>query len=148
MCPRRSGPPRPRSSVSASCCISSPWRSAIWRRRSRGRRTRGAPAGGGRGARAGRGRFLAIEQVRFGDRLQVDIAADEAESCEVPPLVLQPLVENAVTHGVAHLVEGGTIRIRAERRPLSLVVIVDNPCDADRPPGPAPGLGLRNAPHP
>src|SRR5258708_6189352 len=89
-------------------------------------------------------RFLAIEQVRFGDRLQVDIAADEAESCEVPPLVLQPLVENAVTHGVAHLVEGGAVRIRAERRPLSLVVIVDNPCDADRPAGRGTGLGLRN----
>jgi hypothetical protein len=89
-------------------------------------------------------RFLAIEQVRFGDRLQVDIAADGAESCEVPPLVLQPLVENAVTHGVAHLVEGGTVRIRADRRVASLVVTVDNPCDADRPAGRGTGLGLRN----
>jgi histidine kinase len=89
-------------------------------------------------------RFLAVEQVRFGDRLQVDIAAGDAEACEVPPLVLQPLVENAVTHGIAHLVEGGTVRIRAERRVASLVLTVDNPCDADRPAGRGTGLGLRN----
>lgn len=89
-------------------------------------------------------RFLAVEQVRFGDRLQVDIVAGDAEGCEVPPLLLQPLVENAVTHGVAHLIEGGTVRIRAERRVASLVVTVDNPCDADRPAGRGTGLGLRN----
>jgi hypothetical protein len=89
-------------------------------------------------------RFLAVEQVRFGDRLQVDIAAEGAEACDVPPLLLQPLVENAVTHGVAHLIEGGTVRIRAERRVAALVVTVDNPCDADRPAGRGTGLGLRN----
>jgi len=89
-------------------------------------------------------RFLAVEQVRFGDRLQVDIDAAGAEACEVPALVLQPLVENAVTHGIAHMVEGGVVRIRAERRVASLVVTVDNPCDADRPPGRGTGLGLRN----
>jgi hypothetical protein len=89
-------------------------------------------------------RFLAVEQVRFGERLQVDIAAEGAEACEVPPLLLQPLVENAVTHGIAHLVEGGTIGVRAERRVASLVVTVDNPCDAGRPAGRGTGLGLRN----
>jgi two-component system, LytTR family, sensor histidine kinase AlgZ len=89
-------------------------------------------------------RFLAVEQVRFGHRLVVDIDATGAEACEVPPLVLQPLVENAVTHGVAHMVEGGTVRIRATRRVASLVVTVDNPCDADRPSGRGTGLGLRN----
>jgi LytS/YehU family sensor histidine kinase len=89
-------------------------------------------------------RFLAVEQVRFGDRLQVEINADGAEACEVPPLLLQPLVENAVTHGIAHLLAGGTIRILAERRPGSLRVTVDNPCDADRPSGRGTGLGLRN----
>ena len=89
-------------------------------------------------------RFLAVEQVRFGDRLQVEIAADGAEACAVPPLVLQPLVENAVTHGIAHLLAGGAVRIRAERRAASLLVTIDNPCDADRPAGRGTGLGLRN----
>ncbi len=89
-------------------------------------------------------RFLAVEQVRFGDRLRVDVEAGGAGACEVPPLLLQPLVENAVTHGVAHLLAGGTVRIRAVRRMASLVVTVDNPCDADRPAGRGTGLGLRN----
>jgi two-component system sensor histidine kinase AlgZ len=90
-------------------------------------------------------RFLAIEQVRFGDRLQVDIESPpDAAECEVPPLVLQPLVENAVTHGVAHVLEGGVVRIRVERRAVSLVITVDNPCDPERPAGRGTGLGLRN----
>jgi two-component system sensor histidine kinase AlgZ len=89
-------------------------------------------------------RFLAVEQVRFGSRLQVEIDAGDTGNCDVPPLVLQPLVENAVTHGVAHLLDGGVVRIRAERRVASLVVTVDNPCDRDRPPGRGTGLGLRN----
>jgi LytS/YehU family sensor histidine kinase len=90
-------------------------------------------------------RFLAIEQVRFGDRLRVEVAAPpDAEACVVPPLLLQPLVENAVTHGIAHVLEGGTVTVRAERRPVSLVVVVENPCDRDRPAGRGTGLGLRN----
>jgi two-component system sensor histidine kinase AlgZ len=89
-------------------------------------------------------RFLAIEQVRFGQRLQVEIDAGAADDCGVPPLLIQPLVENAVTHGVAHTLEGGVVRIRAERRVASLVLTVDNPCDPDRPAGRGTGLGLRN----
>jgi sensor histidine kinase YesM len=89
-------------------------------------------------------RFLAIEQVRFGDRLQVEIDPGEAERIELPPLLLQPLVENAVTHGIAHVLEGGTVRIRVEGRVASVVITVDNPCDQDRPAGRGTGLGLRN----
>ena len=60
--------------------------------------------------------------MRFGDRLRVDIdGRTAAEACDVPPLLLQPLVENAVTHGIAHVLEGGVVRIRAERRVASLV---------------------------
>jgi two-component system sensor histidine kinase AlgZ len=90
-------------------------------------------------------RFLAIEQVRFGERLRIDVEEDaRAEVCELPPLLLQPLVENAVTHGVAHLLEGGTVRVRAERRPSTVTLTVENPCDPDRPAGRGTGLGLRN----
>ena len=89
-------------------------------------------------------RFLSIEQVRFGDRLRIDIDAGNAEAADVPPLLVQPLVENAVTHGIAHVLEGGVVRIRARRKVASLVLTVDNPCDADRPSGRGTGLGLRN----
>jgi len=62
----------------------------------------------------------------------------------VPPLLLQPLVENAVTHGVAHMLEGGTIRVTALRIGGRLQVVVENPCDPDRPRRPGGGVGLAN----
>ena len=90
-------------------------------------------------------RFLEIEQVRYGGRLQVTIEVEPGlERADVPPLVLQPLVENAVTHGIAHVLEGGAVVVRADRGLRSLVMTVDNPCDADRPAGRGAGVGLRN----
>jgi len=62
----------------------------------------------------------------------------------VPPLILQPLVENAVRHGIAHLVNGGTIRIHCERRGDRLVIQIENPIDSDRPRRKGSGLGLKN----
>jgi signal transduction histidine kinase len=90
------------------------------------------------------GRFLEIERVRFGDRLHVELTAAGAETCVVPPLLLQPLVENAVTHGVARVVEGGTIRVAASRGASRLTIVVENPCDPDRPRRTGTGLGLAN----
>jgi histidine kinase len=91
-------------------------------------------------------RFLAVEQVRFGDRLHVDIAAVDAgaDGCLVPPLILQPLVENAVTHGIAHLIEPGVVRIDARAGAAVLVVTIDNPADPDRPAGRGAGVGVTN----
>jgi LytS/YehU family sensor histidine kinase len=60
----------------------------------------------------------------------------------VPPLLLQPLVENAVIHGIAQLVEGGTIRMTAHREGPTLTVTVENPCDPDRLRTRGVGLGL------
>jgi hypothetical protein len=89
--------------------------------------------------------FLGIEQVRFGARLQVDVRiADGADALAVPPLILQPLVENAVTHGVSALLEGGTVALAARRTPRSLVLTVENPCDPDRPRRGGAGVGLSN----
>lgn len=72
-------------------------------------------------------RYLAIEQVRFGPRLhiawQLDAAAADAR---LPPLLLQPLVENAVRHGVEPSPEGGELRIRTERRGARVVIEVVN----------------------
>jgi hypothetical protein len=89
-------------------------------------------------------RFLAIERVRFGDRLQAEISSDDAGDCPVPPLLLQPIVENAVTHGVAHVLEGGTVRVAAARRDGELRIVVENPCDPDRPRTGGAGVGLGN----
>jgi len=90
-------------------------------------------------------RFLAVERVRFGGRLKDTIeVTDEARSCMVPPLLLLPLVENAVTHGVAHMLEGGTITVTALRIGGRLQVAVENPCDPDRPRRPGGGVGLAN----
>lgn len=89
-------------------------------------------------------RFLAVERVRFGDRLQVEISTGDAGECLVPPLVLQPIVENAVTHGVAHVIEGGTVRVSASRSGEILSLVVENPCDPDRPKGTGVGVGLAN----
>jgi hypothetical protein len=89
-------------------------------------------------------RFLTIERIRFGDRLGAEISAGGAGACLVPPLLLQPIVENAVTHGIAHVVEGGVIRVTAERTGDVLRVVAENPCDPDRPRRETPGVGLSN----
>jgi len=89
--------------------------------------------------------FLDIEHVRFGERLRVrwDIGEDTS-ACELPPLLLQPLVENAVTHGIAHLLDGGEIVIRATKRDGRLYVRIENPCDPERPQRRGAGVGLDN----
>ncbi len=89
--------------------------------------------------------YLDIEQVRFGARLAVEITGDEAVAgCQVPPLLLQPLVENAVTHGIAHLLDGGTIRVAVTHADGLLTVLIENPADPDRSRRPKSGFGLRN----
>jgi LytS/YehU family sensor histidine kinase len=89
--------------------------------------------------------LLAIEKVRFGDRLCHELRADDAaRACPVPPLLLQPLVENAVTHGIAQLLEGGRISITAERREAELLLVVENPRDPDSPGRKGAGIGLSN----
>jgi two-component system sensor histidine kinase AlgZ len=77
-------------------------------------------------------RYLKIEQVRFGSRLRVEQRVDEdAAGCLVPPLMLQPLVENAVTHGIAKLLEGGLIRLDISRANNTLAIVIENPLDED-----------------
>jgi hypothetical protein len=90
-------------------------------------------------------RYLAIEQVRFGARLGVETQIElRARACQVPPLLIQPLIENAVKHGVADRVEGGVVRIEARRRGETLEVAVENPRDPEAPPRRGHGLGLKN----
>jgi sensor histidine kinase YesM len=63
-------------------------------------------------------RFLGLMQARMGDRLRFEVVADPAlRGARLPPLLLQPLVENAVRHGLEPLVEGGKVRVEVERVP-------------------------------
>ncbi len=72
-------------------------------------------------------RYLAIEQVRFGDRLRVQWALDPAaDGARLPPLLLQPLVENAVRHGVEPSPQGADVRISTQRRGSMVVIKVTN----------------------
>ena len=91
-------------------------------------------------------RYLEIQQVRFRDRLSVTIdVPDSLAGALVPPLILQPLVENAVLHGIAPFPWPGTIRIEARRDGDSLqLAIRDSGRGSQRQPQPEPGLGLAN----
>ena len=72
-------------------------------------------------------RYLAIEQIRFGDRLQVQWSLDaSADEAKLPPLLLQPLVENAVKHGVEPSASGAQLRISTLRRGGKVVIKVTN----------------------
>ncbi len=86
--------------------------------------------------------YLGIERLRLGDRLQVEWEVAEAvASLPMPSLILQPLVENAVYHGVSLLPAGGVIRISVQREGSDVQVVIDNP----RPDPPAPSRGERMA---
>lgn len=72
-------------------------------------------------------RYLAIEQVRFGERIQVEWVLDPlASKAQLPPMLLQPLVENAVKHGVEPSADGAHIRISTHRRGSTVVIKVTN----------------------
>ena len=72
-------------------------------------------------------RYLAIEQVRFGDRLKLQWNIDPAcDNARLPPLLLQPLVENAVRHGVEPSISGATVRVTTQRRGSIVVIKVTN----------------------
>jgi two-component system, LytTR family, sensor histidine kinase AlgZ len=89
--------------------------------------------------------FLAVEKIRFGARIQMEETLDkQAMDVQVPPLLLQPLVENAVAHGIANLVEGGRIRLHAQCRNGSLAIVVENTFDPEAPPRRKGGVGLAN----
>jgi LytS/YehU family sensor histidine kinase len=71
--------------------------------------------------------YLDVEEARFGDRLAVTFAVpNDVLDAPVPSFLLQPIVENAVRHGVAPRVEGGHIAIGAAREPGALVLTVED----------------------
>ena len=92
-------------------------------------------------------KYLGIQKTRFADRLRVDLdVPDELYPAQVPSLILQPMVENAIKHGIARRAQGGTIRIAASRHDgiLTLSVCNDGP---DMPPDwetTRTGIGISN----
>ncbi len=72
--------------------------------------------------------YIALEQLRMGERLQVEWQIDAPDDALIPPLLLQPLLENAVYHGIESLPEGGSIRVELRRSGDELLIRVENPC--------------------
>jgi two-component system, LytTR family, sensor histidine kinase AlgZ len=89
--------------------------------------------------------FLAVEKIRFGARLNmVENVDPQALSVNVPPLLLQPLVENAVAHGIANLVDGGCIQLDVALHDGELSIVVENTFDPEAPLRRRNGVGLAN----
>jgi LytS/YehU family sensor histidine kinase len=89
--------------------------------------------------------YLDVEQLRFGNRLRVVQEIDpECGDCEVPPLIIQPLVENAIKHGISTLVDGGEIRLNGRCSDTRIRFVVENPFDPDAKPAKKSGIGLVN----
>ena len=108
--------------------------------------------------------YLEVEQARFGDRLAFDLEATrETRSCRVPVLILQPMVENAVHHGISKAIHGGRVRVAASRvgKTLEIEIVDDGPgletgeagtfeapagstLGAPADGSPVPGIGLSN----
>ncbi len=91
--------------------------------------------------------YLAIEQTRLGDRLQVDLAIhSETLDALVPSMLLQPLVENAVRHGVVPLLEGGRIAIESGLHEGRLRIVIRNSGrqGSEKQNEPGNGIGLSN----
>lgn len=90
-------------------------------------------------------RYLEIEHVRFGERLRVEWDLDaQADGARLPPLLLQPLVENAVRHGIEPMPGGGVVVVSTRARHGMAEIVVRNPVGEARTQAPRHGLALRN----
>ncbi|MCD9025291.1 hybrid sensor histidine kinase/response regulator [Cohnella silvisoli] len=70
--------------------------------------------------------YVQIERARFGNRLRIRYEVDEAAECLIPPLTLQPLVENAVRHGVTKTEDGGTVTVSVRVDIENIVISVED----------------------
>jgi hypothetical protein len=90
--------------------------------------------------------YLALQRLRYGERLQIRIDGDDEQVLrgECPPLLLQPLIENALRHDLDCHDGPGDIRLSFERTAGELLIRVMNPVSAWASPNPGTGLGLSN----
>ncbi len=89
--------------------------------------------------------YLAIEKIRFGDRLisQIDVT-ERAESMQLPPLILQPLIENAIKFGLYGTVDQVKIQCVVSDKDENLKIKITNPFDEDAQPPKGTGYGLHS----
>jgi LytS/YehU family sensor histidine kinase len=90
--------------------------------------------------------YLALQRLRYGERLRIRIDGDDeaVRRGECPPLLLQPLIENALRHDLDCHDGQGDIRLSFERTADELLIRVMNPVSAWASPNPGTGLGLSN----
>ena len=90
-------------------------------------------------------RYLELQQIRFEDRLDIRVQiAPEVVNAMVPPLILQPIVENAIKHGIESRPGGGRVSVHADRHEDCLRLRVGNDAGASEIGARAGGVGLRN----
>ena len=88
--------------------------------------------------------YLKLEQIRFEERLKVQINVDElALSSQIPPLMLQTIVENAIKHGISKSLNGGEIIVNAARKNGTLSILIENTGELD-PGHNESGVGIAN----
>lgn len=90
-------------------------------------------------------RFLDVEKIRFGSKLQSEFHIDPlANTALIPPMLLQPLIENAVKHGIRDLADGGSVRVTGLIREQWLHLLVENPFLNTPEESSGNGVGLTN----
>jgi two-component system LytT family sensor kinase len=89
--------------------------------------------------------YLEIEKLRLGDRLQFEVKCEDAvREVGLPPMLIQPLVENSIKHGIASAIEGGTILVEAKAAGGNCVIAVHDSGKGFQNEGDAEGFGLRS----
>lgn len=89
--------------------------------------------------------FLSIEKIRFGKKLQCEMDIHPlSASCMIPPMLIQPLLENAIKHGIRDLDGGGTIQLKTLVRDQWLFISLENPFDSNAKAAQGNGTGLSN----
>lgn len=90
--------------------------------------------------------YLSLEKIRYEDRLDWKLSIDPAcQKAQIPPMLLQTLVENGIKHGISHSVKGGCIELTAEKKDQLLHITVTNPGHLKTNKELSPGVGLVNS---
>ena len=89
-------------------------------------------------------RFSGLEQTRMGDRLQMDWQLKNLSNAEIPSLLLQPLIENAIYHGIEPLMEGGIVKVSVDVIDGKVQIHITNPLPKDTSSKSGHGVALGN----